>query len=31
MKDKMLALLDGMTESEIAYAFTFLSKLFGKG
>lgn len=31
MKEKLLKLIDGMTENQIIYAYTFLSKLFGKG
>ena len=30
MKDQLKALIDGMTESEVLYSLTFLSKMFRK-
>ena len=29
MKEKLLELIENMTESQIIYAYTFLSKMFG--
>jgi len=31
MKEKLHALIDSMSENEIIYALTLLSKLFGRG
>lgn len=31
MKEKLHTLIDGLSENQIAYALTFLSKLFEKG
>ena len=30
MKDQLKALIDSMTENEVLYSFTFLSKMFKK-
>lgn len=30
MKERLHALIDGLNESQTVYAFTFLSKMFGK-
>lgn len=31
MKEKLHKLIEGMNENQIMYAYTFLTKLFGKG
>lgn len=30
MKERLHALIESLSESQVIYAFTFLSKLFGK-